>query len=127
MRHSKAAKSDSNKLRILAIDIGGTGLKASVVDETGHLLVGRRRLATPYPCPPSVMLDVLAQLVEALPPHNRIAIGFPGVVHGGRVVTAPHVGTEEWAGFPLCAAASERFGGPSHHAVQVSEVAKDLK
>jgi polyphosphate glucokinase len=106
-------KNRSTDLRILAIDIGGTGLKAAVVDTSGHLLVRRRRFATPYPCPPSVMLDALAELVGPLPAHNRIAIGFPGVVRRGRVVTAPHFGTEDWTEFPLCAAASERFGGPA--------------
>jgi polyphosphate glucokinase len=110
---SKAAKKDSGELRILAVDIGGTGLKASVVDASGNLLVPRRRIATPYPCPPSVMLDALANLVAPLPPHNRIAIGFPGVVRGEKVVTAPHFGTKDWAAFPLCAALSERFGGPA--------------
>lgn len=109
----KSAKSENSAFRILAIDIGGTGLKASVVDSTGKLLVPRRRIATPYPCPPSVMLDALAHLIKPLPSHNRVAIGFPGVVRGGHVVTAPHFGTKHWAGFPLCAAASERFGGPS--------------
>jgi len=106
-------KKYDGELRILAIDIGGTGLKASVVDAAGKLLVPRRRIPTPYPCPPSVMLDALAGLVEPLPPHNRIAIGFPGVVRGGNVVTAPHFGTKDWGEFPLCRAASERFGGLS--------------
>jgi len=106
-----AEKSANNETRILAIDIGGTGLKASVVDISGCLLAPRERMATPYPCPPSVMLDALADLVEPLPPHN--AIGFPGVVRGGDVVTAPHFGTEDWAGFPLAKAASDRFGGPA--------------
>lgn len=109
----KSAKKENGELRILAIDIGGTGLKASVVDPSGKLLVPRRRIATPYPCPPSVMLDALAHLVKPLPHHNRIAIGFPGVVRSGHVVTAPHFANTDWANFPLCAAASERFGGPS--------------
>jgi polyphosphate glucokinase len=113
MARSAAGKNGNGELRILAIDIGGTGLKASVVDASGTLLASRRRIATPYPCPPSVMLDALADLVGPLPPHNRLAIGFPGVVRRGSVVTAPHFGTGEWAGFPLAAATSERFGGPS--------------
>jgi polyphosphate glucokinase len=103
----------NGELRILAVDIGGTGLKASVVDRSGHLLVPRRRIDTPYPCPPSVMLDTLVDLVAPLPPHNRIAIGFPGVVRGNSVVTAPHFGTGCWTGFPLATALSERFGGPA--------------
>jgi polyphosphate glucokinase len=109
----KAGKQENDELRILAIDIGGTGLKASVVNTSGTLLVPRERVETPYPCPPSVMIDALADLVAPLPAHNRIAIGFPGVVHGGKVVTAPHFGTGDWAGFPLAAAISERFGGPA--------------
>ena len=59
------------------------------------------------------MLDALARLVEPLSPHDRIAIGFSGVVRNGNVITAPHFGTENWAGFQLTAAASERFGGPA--------------
>ena len=110
-RGAKGRKSGNGDLRILAIDVGGTGLKASVADASGQLLVPRRRIATPYPCPPSVMLDAIAGLVKPLPSHNRVAIGFPGVVRHGSVVTAPHFGTEEWAGFPLAAAISERFGG----------------
>jgi len=112
-RGAKGRKSGNGELRILAIDIGGTGLKASVADPSGRLLVPRRRIGTPYPCPPSVMIDAIAGLVEPLPPHNRIAIAFPGVVRRGIIVTAPHFGTEEWAGFPLAAAISERLGGAS--------------
>jgi polyphosphate glucokinase len=109
----KKENSIGAQLRVLAIDIGGTGLKASVVDAADGLVVPRQRLETPYPCPPSAMLDALAELVTPLPPHNRIAIGFPGMVRCGKVVTAPHFGTEMWTGFPLAAAASERFGGPA--------------
>ena len=36
----------------LAIDIGGTGLKAAVVDSTGKLVVDRVRVPTPYPLTP---------------------------------------------------------------------------
>ena len=53
---------------------------ALVVDASGKLLAPRQRLDTPYPCPPSVMLGALAELAAPLPPHNRIAIGFPGVL-----------------------------------------------
>lgn len=105
------ARGKKRRLRILAIDIGGTGLKASVVDETGRLLVPRRRIRTPRPCPPQVMMEALASLVAPLPPHDCIAIGFPGFVQRNRVVTAPHFGTEQWAGYRLAEAASERFGG----------------
>ena len=37
-------------LRILAIDVGGTGLKAAVLDAAGEMLTERVRLKTPHPC-----------------------------------------------------------------------------
>jgi polyphosphate glucokinase len=106
-------KQKPDELRVLSIDIGGTGLKASVVDSAGHLLVPRQRIKTPYPCTPAVMMNALAELVAPLPEHNHIAIGFPGVVQHNTVVTAPHFQTQEWVGFPLADTASKRFGGPA--------------
>ncbi|HEX4157072.1 MAG TPA: ROK family protein [Rhizomicrobium sp.] len=106
-------KQQEDELRVLSIDIGGTGLKASVVDAAGHLLEPKQRTKTPYPCTPAVMMEALAELVAPLPEHNRIAIGFPGVVRDNTVLTAPHFQTDEWVGFPLADAASKRFGGPA--------------
>ena len=40
------------EVRTLAIDIGGSGLKASVLDAAGQMAADRVRLDTPYPCPP---------------------------------------------------------------------------
>jgi polyphosphate glucokinase len=106
-------KPSGDTVRVLSIDIGGTGLKASVVDRNGIFLAPRRRIDTPYPCTPAVLMDAMAELLAPLPKHDRIAIGFPGVVQHNKVVTAPHFQTEEWLGFPLANAASERFGGPA--------------
>ncbi len=50
----------------LAIDIGGTGLKASVLDAAGKLVADRVRVTTPYPCPPKVLIDSLATLDRSL-------------------------------------------------------------
>jgi len=97
----------------LAIDIGGTGLKASVLDGTGRMVVPRVRVSTPYPCRPDTLLRALRDLVEGLPKHDRISIGFPGVVRDGRVVTAPHFDGDSWHDFPLERATSELLGGPA--------------
>jgi polyphosphate glucokinase len=102
-----------NGLRTLAIDIGGTGLKAGVLDASGHMMVKRLRVATPYPCPPKVLLRALADLVAPLPSFDRISVGFPGVVRDGRVVTAPHFDTKLWRNYPLEAAVASRFGKPA--------------
>jgi polyphosphate glucokinase len=102
-----------SEIRTLVIDVGGTGLKASVLDRAGKMLVDEVRVATPYPCPPKVLLKALADLVSPLPSFQRISVGFPGVVRDGRVLTAPHFGDEPWCDFPLAAALSKRLGKPA--------------
>ncbi len=101
-----------NGPRTLAIDVGGTGLKASVLDRAGKMLVDRVRVATPYPCPPKVLLRTLVALVAPLLGFDRISVGFPGVVRDGRTLTAPHFGDRPWRNFPLAATLSKRFGKP---------------
>ena len=54
------------------------------------MVTEKRSVKTPKHCPPEVMVEALVDLVEGLAPHDRIAIGFPGVVRDGRVLTAPH-------------------------------------
>ena len=53
----------------LAIDVGGTGLKASVLDAGGRLITHRVRVPTTYPCPPERLVDMLATLVA---PHLAV-------------------------------------------------------
>jgi polyphosphate glucokinase len=99
--------------RTLAIDIGGTALKASVLDGRGRMVVDRVRMLTPDPCPPKVLLSALADLTVPLPAFDRISIGFPGVVRDGRILTAPHFEQRAWHDYPLEAAAAKRFGHPA--------------
>ncbi len=96
----------------LSIDIGGTGLKASVLDAQGKMVVDRVRIDTPYPCPPKVLVVALAQLVENLPSFDRVSIGFPGVVREGKIITAPHFGNDVWRGFPLAKTLADKWGKP---------------
>jgi polyphosphate glucokinase len=74
----------------LAIDIGGTGLKASVLDATGSMEHDRVRITTPYPLSPEKLVTVLSDLVRSLPAYDRVSAGFPGMVREGRVLSAPH-------------------------------------
>lgn len=97
----------------LAIDIGGTGLKASVLDAEGRMVVKRVRAPTPSPATPAAVVDTLADLVKSLPPFDRISIGFPGVVRRGAVITAPNLGTKAWRGFALQDEISKLFGKPA--------------
>jgi polyphosphate glucokinase len=110
----------------LAIDIGGTGLKASVLDAAGAMVADRVRVETTYPCPPLDLVDRLASLVAPLPDAQRVSVGFPGMVRTGHVLSAPHFVTtkgpgtaiddklvEQWAAFDLAGALKKRLGKPT--------------
>ncbi|MGO8920249.1 MAG: ROK family protein [Stellaceae bacterium] len=97
----------------MAIDIGGTGLKASILDGVGRMTVKRVRVPTPDPCRPAILLRAIKDLAAPLPAFDRISVGFPGVIRDGRVITAPHFDTEAWRDYPLEAAVARRFGKPA--------------
>ena len=99
-------------MQILAIDVGGTGLKAAVLDGEGNMLTERVRVETPHPCAPDLLVETLVKLVEPLPAYDFVSVGFPGVVRDGRVITAPNLGTEAFKWFDLAGALSERLGKP---------------
>jgi polyphosphate glucokinase len=98
-------------MRTLAIDIGGTGLKALILDEKGTALTERARVPTPRPATPHAVLDALWALIQPLGEFGRVSVGFPGVVVDGVIKTAPNLG-EEWAEFPLSRALADRTKRP---------------
>ncbi|HET9991330.1 MAG TPA: ROK family protein, partial [Kofleriaceae bacterium] len=74
-----ALRSPASKLATLAIDIGGTGLKALLLAPDGSAQTERVRVPTPKPATTTAVLDALVALVEPLT-FDRVSVGFPGVV-----------------------------------------------
>lgn len=110
----------------LAIDVGGTGLKASVLDAEDRMVADRVRVATTYPLSPEDFVRHLVDLVRPLPAYDRISVGFPGVVRRGRILTAPHFVTAHgpgttivpelvraWTDFPAADRLSAALGKPT--------------
>ena len=121
-----ANTSPEGSLDTLAIDIGGTGLKASVLDATGQMEHARVRVDTPYPLSPQRLVLELQDLISQLPPFERVSVGFPGMVRSGRILSAPHFvspdgpgGTpapklvQAWSNFDLAATLEEVTGKPT--------------
>lgn len=105
---------DGARPHTLAIDIGGTGLKASVLDAKGSMVAERVRVATTYPMPPDGdggMVGTLAKLVAKLPKADRASAGFPGMVRGGHVLSAPHFVTKAGPGTPVDAELAKAWSG----------------
>jgi polyphosphate glucokinase len=99
--------------RTLAIDIGGTGIKAALLDEVGKIIGERQRVPTPSkPVAPDHLVRAIQQAVAPLGTFERVSVGFPGYVRDGRVVTAPNLGTDAMAGFDLQSVLAEHLGKP---------------
>src|SRR5215475_8906185 len=115
---TKTARKTSGKksgagLKTLAFDIGGTGLKASLLDDRGEMITERARVDTPKPCPPALLLEKLKELTAQLPPFDRVSVGFPGPVRKGRTLSSANLGSEDWNGFDLQRAIARQTGKPT--------------
>jgi polyphosphate glucokinase len=98
-------------MRTLCIDIGGSGIKAIVVDKEGVALTERARIETPRPAVPDAILPVIEELARQQGEFDRVSVGFPGVVIEGTTKTAPNL-HRSWAGFPLARSIEERVQRP---------------
>ena len=111
--------------RTLAVDVGGTGLKAVVLSLDGEMVSERVRHETPYPCPPPVLLDALEALAKTQPAYDRVSVGFPGTIRRGHVREVPAFSRDKpggkpdpdlvawWTGFDLQTSLQERFARPT--------------
>jgi polyphosphate glucokinase len=96
----------------LGIDIGGTGVKAALIDVgTGELLSRRHRVNTPQPATPDAVAGAVRHLVDLvaaelkLPPDLPVGVGIPGPIKDGTVMTAANI-DKRWIG----ASAEELIG-----------------
>lgn len=83
---------------ILSIDIGGSNIKATILNNKGKLLQDYIKLKTPKPASPDNIISTIRELVAQFEIFDCISAGFPGYVRDGIVWTAPNLGTELWSG-----------------------------
>jgi polyphosphate glucokinase len=93
----------SQATRAVGVDIGGTGIKAGIVDlERGELISDRVKVATPEGAhPPDVLAavtEVLSTLGVADDPSVALGVAFPAIVKHGRTLSAANV-SEQWIDF----------------------------
>jgi polyphosphate glucokinase len=78
--------------KILGIDIGGSAVKGAPVEtRTGLLLAERYRIETPGVVTPVKMAKLVAEVAGYFHWRGPIGIGFPGVIHGPRILTAANL------------------------------------
>lgn len=99
-------------MKTLAIDIGGTGVKALILDATGAAVTERARIETPRPATPDAVIEAIETLVKPLGAFDRISVGFPGVIIDGVVKTAVNL-HDAWIDIPLAAELTARLHKPA--------------
>ena len=89
-----------NQPLTLAIDIGGSGIKAALLDTGGSMIGKRQRVPTPpKPVAPEALVGAIDKAASPLGDFERVSVGFPGYVRDGRVLTAPNLGSDYVAAF----------------------------
>ncbi len=90
----------------LGIDVGGTGVKAALVDLATAQLVGARfRERTPQPSTPEAVAQTIASVVakvldgQDVPDTLPVGCGLPGIVKDGRLASAANI-DQRWIGWP---------------------------
>ena len=97
---------------ILGIDIGGSGIKAALVDcETGELDGERRRVPTPRPATPESVANAVNDLIGQFDYSGPVGCCFPTIVVDGQARSASNMGPE-WVNVAIDETFSDATGLP---------------
>ncbi len=95
----------------LAIDVGGSSIKAIILRDDGTKVSGRSHFATPHPATTDAVIAALIDLISTYGEYDRIAIGFPSVVENG--VTRGAINLHpDWDGFRLAEVLQNKLNKP---------------
>jgi len=106
-------KNSSAAFKVLSIDIGGSHIKATILNKEGELQMEYDKIETPQPSTPLNLLEATQKLIKDFPKYDFISAGFPGYIKNGVVRTAPNLGNDAWKDFDLAAAFGKEFGAPA--------------
>ena len=74
-------------MKILGIDIGGTGIKGAVVNtKTGELLTERFRIPTPKPATPETVANVVKEMIAHFNWKKAVGCSFPTTIVNGKCI-----------------------------------------
>jgi polyphosphate glucokinase len=96
----------------LCIDIGGSGLKAMLLDAKGKPVSERQRVPTPAIATPRAVMAGLDKLRKMMGRFDRVSIGFPGVVKHGVTYAAVNLHPLWSKEVPLQAELQKRWRKP---------------
>lgn len=83
-------------MKILGIDIGGTGIKAAIVNtKTGELLSERHRIPTPKPATPEAVAKIIKEMVNHFNWEKAVGCSFPTTIVDGKCIHSGNL-SEKW-------------------------------
>ena len=83
-------------MKILGMDIGGSGIKAAIVDtKTGELISDRHRIATPKPASPYAVAQVVKEMINHFNWEKAVGCSFPTTIIDGKCIHSGNL-SEEW-------------------------------
>lgn len=109
----KSTKASANAHKILAIDIGGSHVKGTLLNDEGGMIDEYKKIPTPVPATPDAVINVIQQLAALFKGFTHVSAGFPGYVRNGIVFTAPNLGTEAWRNTNLQGMLSTKLEKPA--------------
>jgi len=106
-------KNSSAPLKILSIDIGGSHIKGTILNQKGELQKDYEKVVTPIPASPENVIRSIKGLVKDFPKFDRVSVGFPGYVKDGVIKTAPNLDTNLWKDVDLAKKLQDALGAPA--------------
>lgn len=98
-------------MNILGIDIGGTGIKAAIINtKTGELITERHRIDTPKPASPKAVAKVIKEIIHHFEWKTAVGCTFPTIMVDGKCMHSGNLG-EKWVGVQVDALFSETCNG----------------
>ena len=83
-------------MKILGMDIGGSGIKAAIVDtKTGKLISDRHRIATPNPATPEAITKVVKEMITHFNWEKAVGCSFPTTIIDGKCIHSGNL-SEKW-------------------------------
>lgn len=98
--------------KILSIDIGGSRIKATILDPEGNMLIDFQKIATPQTPDPGNVIQAILDLTKSFQDYHRVSVGFPGYTRKGVIHTAPNLGTGKWRNVNLAQLLSDVLAKP---------------
>jgi polyphosphate glucokinase len=99
-------------VKVLTIDIGGSHIKATILNQSGEMIIEYQKLSTPKDATPETVLETIKKLTKNFPEFDKISVGFPGYVKNGIIKTAPNLNNKAFKNNDLAKSLAQAFKKP---------------